>query len=87
MVAQQTVESVLAVLRPGLEADGFDLRVGELHEGVVQVVLAAKPAACLDCLVPDDMMTQMIDDAIRREDPSLDRVELVKEGFEELSEH
>jgi Fe-S cluster biogenesis protein NfuA len=87
MVAQQTVESALAVLRPGLAADGFDLRVGDVDGGVVKVVLEAKPAACLDCLVPDEMMTQMIADAIRREDPSLDRVDLVKEGFENLSDH
>ena len=87
MVAHQTVESALAVLRPGLAADGFDLRVGDVTDGVVQVVLEAKPAACLDCLVPDEMMTQMIADAIRREDPSLDRVDLVKEGFEGLTDH
>jgi Fe-S cluster biogenesis protein NfuA len=87
MVAQQTVESVLDTLRPSLAADGFDLRVGDVSGDVVQVVLAAKPAACLDCLVPDDMLTQLIADAIRREDSSLERVDLVKEGFAGLSGH
>lgn len=87
MVAQSSVESALAGLRPSLAADGFDLRVGSVDGDVVQVVLEAKPAACLDCLVPDEMLTQLLTDAIRAQDPSLDRVELVKEGFDALSEH
>lgn len=87
MVAHASVEQALAGLRPSLAADGFDLRVGAVDGDVVQVVLAAKPAACLDCLVPDDMLTRLLADAIRAQDPSLDSVVLVKEGFDALTEH
>ena len=85
---EATVETALAGVRPALAADGFDLRLGSIEpDGSVKVVLEAKENACLDCLVPDDMMTQLITDAIRREDSSLERVDLVKEGFAELSGH
>jgi hypothetical protein len=87
MVARDHVESALEVPRPSLAIDGFDLRVGEPVGDVVRVVLAAKLGACLDCLVPDAMLTQFPDDAIRGTDPSLDRVELVKEGFDALTGH
>jgi hypothetical protein len=87
MVQQNSVESALEMLRPGLAADGFDLRAGVLEDNDVQVILAARPDACLDCLVPDDLMIQIIDDSIRRQDPSLGAVELVREGFEAITEH
>jgi molybdopterin/thiamine biosynthesis adenylyltransferase len=87
MVQEAAVEMALATLRPGLTADGFDLRVGTLTEGTVRVILEAKPDACLDCLVPDDLMVQMLDDAIRRNDDSLGTVELIREGFEDIESH
>lgn len=87
MIAPNTVEAALESLRPGLDADGFELRQGKPSSGTtVEVVLAAKPTACLDCLVPEHMLISIIEDAIRRQDPSLTRVELVKEGFEGLEE-
>jgi Fe-S cluster biogenesis protein NfuA len=83
MVEEHIVESALATLRPSLATDGFDLRAGRLGaDGDVQVILEAKPGACLDCLVPDDLMAQVIDDAIRSQDPSLGRIELVRQGFD-----
>jgi hypothetical protein len=87
MVQVSAVESALATLRPSLTADGFDLRVGTLTDETVQVILEAKPDACLDCLVPDELMVQMLDDAIRRNDDTLGTVELVREGFEGIDAH
>jgi len=85
---QSTVEEALDVLRPGLSSDGFDLRIGSIgDDGAVQVVLEAKPDACLDCLVPEDLMLQIIEQAIRERDESLTGVELLKVGFEGLAEH
>jgi len=77
----EAVESALEVLRPGLGADGLDLYVGALDGDVVQVVLEAKPGACLDCVVPDDVLVQILESAIRESSTTLDRVELVKKGF------
>ena len=88
MIQESTIESALATLRPGLSSDGFDLRVGEPQDGNdAQVILEAKPDACLDCLVPDNVMVQMLDNAIRQENPSLGKVELVRQGFDAIDEH
>jgi hypothetical protein len=82
MVEESNFESALDPLRAGLGPDGFELRVGGIVEDNVRIVLAAKAGACLDCLVPDDLMITMLEDAIRRVYPSLGKVELVKEGFD-----
>lgn len=88
MVEDSVIESALEVLRPSLAADGFDLRIGQLLiDGTVQVVLEAKPAACLECLVPDDVLIQIIENAIREREPSFNRLELVKVGFDGVSSH
>ena len=88
MIDEAVVESALASLRPSLATDGFDLRVGKLGpDTAVQVILEAKPDACLDCLVPEDLMVQVIDDAIRQKDPSLGRVEILREGFGDVAAH
>ncbi len=85
---RSTVEDALDILRPGLSSDGFDLRLDALgDDGAVEVVLEAKPDACLECLVPEDMMVQIIETAIRERDASLRRVQLVKVGFDDVAEH
>lgn len=82
------VETALDNLRPALTVDGYDLRLGSIRpDGAVEVVLEAMPGACLECLVPDAMMVQLLETAIRAEDGSLDHVVLTKQGFEKLSEH
>jgi hypothetical protein len=80
---ESAIDSALELLRPGLTADGFDLRLGSVDEtGIVQVILEAGPAACQDCLVPEPVIIQILETAIRELDPSLAHVELVKSGFE-----
>ena len=82
------VETALDNVRPALEADGFDLRLDSIgDQGSVEIVLEAKADACHDCLVPDEMLVQIIDTAIRDQDPTLDRVVLTKVGFEAAAEH
>lgn len=82
------VESALDNVRPALDADGFDLRLDSLGDGgEVGIVLEARTDACLDCLVPDDMLVQIIETAIRDKEPALSRVTLTKSGFDAVSEH
>jgi Fe-S cluster biogenesis protein NfuA len=82
------VETALEVLRPSLALDGFDLRVGSLtDDGNVTVVLEAKPEACVDCMVPDELMVQILENAIRERVADLERVTLVKEGFDTIEPH
>lgn len=83
IVDRNVVDTALEMLRPGLASDGFELHVGTLTEGGVQVVLEATPEACLDCLVSDDMMVQMIDAAIRKQGSEPGNVELVRQGFDD----
>jgi Fe-S cluster biogenesis protein NfuA len=79
------IEQALGALRPMLAADGFALSLGSLSaDGVVEVVLEATPEACLDCLVPDSTLIQILENSIRERDPGLVRVELHKRGFEEF---
>jgi Fe-S cluster biogenesis protein NfuA len=88
MIEESIVESALEVLRPSLDADGFDLLVGPiLADGIVQVVLKAKPGACLDCLVPDDAMINIIEGAIREREPAFNHIQLVKKGFDSVTPH
>lgn len=76
------VESALESLRPGLAADGFDLRLLAVDAaGCVEIVLEAKPDACLDCLVPNEMLIQILESAIRERDATLDHVVLTRSGF------
>lgn len=85
---EAVVESALAKVRPALDADGFDLSLRSVGaDGAVEVVLAARPDACLDCLVPDDMLVQIIETAIREEGNATARVTLTKEGFEAVADH
>lgn len=85
---EAAVEKALDNVRPALEADGFDLRLQQVvGEGDVEVVLEAKPDACHDCLVPDELLVQIIETAIRDEDPGVGRVTLIKVGFEGAASH
>jgi Fe-S cluster biogenesis protein NfuA len=84
---EAVVESALAKVRPALDADGFDLNLRSVTDGAVEVVLAARPDACMDCLVPDEMLVQIIETAIRAEGDGLAGVTLTKEGFEAVAEH
>ena len=82
------VETALDNVRPALEADGFDLRLDSIgDQGEVEVILEAKADACHDCLVPDEMLVQIIESAIRDQAPTLDHVVLTKVGFETAAEH
>jgi hypothetical protein len=51
----------------GLQSDKSELRLERsLPNSDVVVCLEATPSACLDCLIPDHVLLQSIDAAIRR---------------------
>lgn len=78
------LETALDSLRPGLDADGFELHGdGRESDGTVRVTLRARSGACLDCLVPDDLLVQLIEDAIAQVcGGTAVAVKLVKLGFD-----
>lgn len=85
---RSVVESALDTLRPALTADNFALRLGSIaSDGTVQVVLAAEPGACLDCLVPADTLVAIIEAAIRAAGGAPARVDVVREGFGTVTGH
>jgi Fe-S cluster biogenesis protein NfuA len=81
---QGAVESALDSLRPALMADNFALRVGALTpDGGVEVILEARPGACLDCLVRHETLVRIIEAAIRDKGGTLGTVTLLREGFDD----
>jgi Fe-S cluster biogenesis protein NfuA len=87
-VDTSTVEAALDDIRPALQADGFELLCESIDgDGVVSVGLQAKPDACLDCLVPDDMLVQIIESSIRDRTADFSRVVLTKHGFDAIADH
>jgi Fe-S cluster biogenesis protein NfuA len=79
----EMVESALDLVRPGLDADGFDLRVEEVRpDGETVICLEARPGACLECLVPDEVLLQIIRNSITKQASAVGQLSLVKRGFE-----
>lgn len=75
-------EEALRQLRPALTADGFDLRLGPARaDGAVEIILEAKPGACVDCLVPDATVLSIIEMALGEAGGPSQRVILTKVGF------
>jgi Fe-S cluster biogenesis protein NfuA len=85
-VSNAAVETALETIRPGLGADGYLLKVGESESDTVEVILEALPGACGDCLVPDAVLLQILEVALK--DNGDDRsVRLRKVGFDGIDSH
>ncbi|ACM04559.1 MULTISPECIES: hypothetical protein [Thermomicrobium] len=80
----RAIDRALDRIREGLAPDGFELRVERVtDEGIVELVLQALPDACLDCLVPDQLLDAMLRQAIAPVYPALREVRLEKRLPEE----
>jgi len=81
-IAPEKLEQALDALRPGLDSDGFELTVENIgDDGSISVALTATPEACMDCLVPDEMMVDMIKGVMQDLEPSVQSVVLNKYGM------
>ena len=78
MTAREKVEQVLRNLRGSFSEDGFDLHIGAIDHDSVEVILEALPGACLECLVPDEVMLRIFENAIREAVPDVGGVTLTK---------
>ena len=75
------IQGALDELAPGLGADGFELRLEAVEpDGRVRIALEAGPDACLDCLVPDELLVAILESSIRERMPDA-RIVLEKIGF------
>jgi Fe-S cluster biogenesis protein NfuA len=81
MDARDAVEQALGTLRPGLAADGYELRLAEIVDDAAHVVLEAGPSACGDCMVPDDMLVTILEQSIGDATTDVRSVRLHKVGF------
>jgi Fe-S cluster biogenesis protein NfuA len=87
-IKEAAIEAALDQLRPGLDADGFRLGLRQVDpDGRILIVLEALPEACFDCLVPDALLTQMVETVIRDQVPDAGGIEIVKIGFDAEPSH
>jgi hypothetical protein len=86
-VTGEVVDRALELIRPALAADGFDLRAGTVEGGMVEVVIEALPDACMECLVPDDLLIQIVTDAVEADVGKVPMLRLTKIGFDGASAH
>lgn len=61
----ESLNRVLNVFRPALQADGFDLALDTVQSGVVVVRVLHGPDACAECLMPDDRLGAMLKNAFQ----------------------
>lgn len=54
------VKQALSPISQSLEADGYELTIGDMTSGTLHVSIAATENACEECLMPKSMMQNMI---------------------------
>ncbi len=78
---REQLERVVADFRPGFQADGMDIAVGAIDPaGAVQIKVLLGPDACIECLIPEDLMVEMFKAAMREVMPNLARIDIVREA-------
>jgi Fe-S cluster biogenesis protein NfuA len=65
--ARQAVEQ----LREGFQADGADLELQSLEDGVARVRLVVTDETCLECIVPGDILQTVVEASLRQAVPEL----------------
>lgn len=73
---RQALADGLATLEPMLQPDGFSLSLHGIHDDEVAVCLDAAEDACVDCLMPEEMLQDIVLQALREQDPSVRSVTL-----------
>lgn len=71
---REKVEKALQTIRPALQADGGDVELIDVQEGVVKVRLRG---ACGGCPMSQMTLTRGVEATIRRIVPEIKRVEAV----------
>ncbi len=71
---KEQVEKALEQIRPSLQADGGDIELVDVTDGVVQVRLKG---ACSGCPMSQMTMTQGVERIVKQMVPDVQRVEAV----------
>ena len=72
-ITREAVGEVLKPLRQGFQADGADLAIDEASDDLVKVRLLTSEQTCLDCIMPADFITRVLESAVRGSFPTLGR--------------
>ncbi len=72
-ITREAVGQVLEPLAEGFRSDGADLAVDEASDQQVTVRLVTSPATCLECIMPADVITRVLETAVRESFPQLGR--------------
>jgi hypothetical protein len=62
-MTEDEVGSMLVPIRDMLRADGYEMAVS-MQDGAVAVSVIATETACAECLVPNDLMTDIVRDTL-----------------------
>lgn len=68
---KEKIEKVLETIRPALRADGGDIQLISVEDGIVKVRLTG---ACSGCQMAQMTMTQGVEQAIKEVVPEVDKV-------------
>ena len=60
MAIARRVEEALSDVRRALVADGYELAVQDLPGGTLRIQIEAGPQACAECLVPKEVMLEIL---------------------------
>jgi hypothetical protein len=70
------LDTVLEPFRPGFDADGFEVSIQEVVDGIVVLRVVHRRDACEECLIPDDLMGPMFTTAFRDVSPDITGVRI-----------
>ncbi len=73
---RERFQAALEPLRPGFQADGMDLVIGQVEVPGVEVRVTMRPGACQECLLPQETLEKFFLMAIRNVDSGVERVEV-----------
>ncbi|MCL5069773.1 MAG: NifU family protein [Actinobacteria bacterium] len=68
---KEKIEKALETIRPALQADGGDIQLVSVEDGIVKVRLAG---ACSGCQMAQMTMTQGVEQAIKEVVPEINKV-------------
>ena len=68
---KEKIEKALETIRPALRADGGDIQLVSVEDGIVKVRLTG---ACSGCLMAQMTMTQGVEQAIKEIVPEVNKV-------------
>ncbi len=80
---REELEAVLEKFRPGYQADGSDILLGDVDpSGIVEVRVPIRAETCVECLLPDDLVQTILGREFKTVMPNLVRVDVhfFKEG-------